>query len=119
MTYKFLSHPMLASLVADLLAAKTRVIAPVRAKDDPAQIDYQPLERLEDAAFGVRLPRRSLKEFFLQGIRQGLQLGISSGLFHSRKGCRAGNTPKPGAAMHILFTVTPTRAWGARSEREE
>ncbi len=65
MTHKFLSHPMLASLVADLLAAKTRVIAPVRAKEDPAQIDYQPIERLEDAAFGVRQPRRSLKEFFL------------------------------------------------------
>jgi ferredoxin len=55
----------LAALVAELVAANTRVIAPVRAKDDPEQLDYLPIQTLEDAAFGVRLPRRSLKEFFL------------------------------------------------------
>jgi ferredoxin len=64
-THKFLSHQELSSLVADLLAAKTRVIAPVRAKDDPEQIDYQLIQCFEEATFGVRLPRRSLKEFFL------------------------------------------------------
>jgi ferredoxin len=42
-----------------------RVIAPVRAKDDLDQVDYLPIQSFEDAAFGVRLPRRSLKEFFL------------------------------------------------------
>ena len=65
MTQKFLSHQELALLVAELLAAKTRVIAPVRAKDDPEQVEYQPIQSLEDAALGVRIPRRSLKEFFL------------------------------------------------------
>jgi ferredoxin len=64
-THRFLSHQGLASLVAQLLAAKTRVIAPVRAKDDPQQIDYQPIQSFEEAAIGVRLPRRSLKEYFL------------------------------------------------------
>jgi len=49
-TQKFLSHQELASLVAELLAAKTRVIAPVRAKDDPEQVEYQPIQSLEDAA---------------------------------------------------------------------
>jgi ferredoxin len=52
-------------LVAEQVAANTRVIAPVRAKDDPEQLDYLPIQKLEDAAIGVRLPRRSLKEFFL------------------------------------------------------
>lgn len=65
MTNKFLSHQGLASLIGELLAAKTHVIAPVRAADDPAQIEYRLLENIEQTAFGVRLPRRSLKEFFL------------------------------------------------------
>ena len=41
------------------------MIAPVCAKDDPEQIDYQPIQSFEEASLGVRLPRRSLKEFFL------------------------------------------------------
>lgn len=65
MTHKFFSHQGLSSLVADLLTAQTRVIAPVCAKDDPAQVDYQLIQNVEEASFGVRLPRRSLKEFFL------------------------------------------------------
>lgn len=65
MTHKFLSNQGMASLVAKLIAAKTRVIAPVRAKDDPSQLDYQLIQSFDEAAFGVRLPRRSLKEFFL------------------------------------------------------
>ena len=65
MTHKFLSQADLAALIAELVAAKTRVIAPVRAKDDPEQIDYLPIQTLEEATFGVRLPRLSLKEFFL------------------------------------------------------
>jgi len=64
-THKFLSHQELASLIGQLLAAKTRVIAPVRAKDDSSQLEYQPIQSPDDATFGVRLPRRSLKEFFL------------------------------------------------------
>lgn len=65
MTHRFLSHAGLASLIAELVKANTRVIAPVRANDDPEQVDYQPIQKLEDAALGVRLTRRSLKEFFL------------------------------------------------------
>jgi ferredoxin len=64
-THKFLSNAGLAALVAELVAAKTRVIAPVRAEDDPAQVDYLAIQKFEDAAIGVGLPRRSLKEFFL------------------------------------------------------
>jgi ferredoxin len=52
-------------LIAELVAAKTRVIAPVRAKDDPEQLDYQPIQKLEEATFGARVTRRSMKEFFL------------------------------------------------------
>ena len=65
MTHKFLSHTELAALVAELRSAKTRVIAPVRAQDDPEQVDYRPIQKLEDAALGARLTRGSLKEFFL------------------------------------------------------
>lgn len=65
MTHSFLSHQGFAALVAELLAANKRVIAPVRAQDDPEQVDYMPIQKFEDAAFGLRLPRRSLKEFFL------------------------------------------------------
>jgi ferredoxin len=42
-----------------------RVIAPVRAKDDSSQLEYQLIQSADEVTFGVRLPRRSLKEFFL------------------------------------------------------
>jgi ferredoxin len=64
-THKFLSNAALAMLVTELVARDTKVIAPVRAHDDAAQLDYLPIHKLEDAAIGVRLPRRSLKELFL------------------------------------------------------
>jgi ferredoxin len=64
-TQRFLSNAGLAALVTELVAAHTRVIAPARASDDPEQIDYVSIHKLEDAAIGVRLPRRSLKELFL------------------------------------------------------
>ena len=65
MTNKFITHQELASLVAELIAAKTRVIAPARAADDPTHVDYKLIESSDEAAFGVSVPRRSLKEFFL------------------------------------------------------
>jgi hypothetical protein len=43
-TQRFLSHADLKALIAELVAAKTRVIAPVRAKDDPEQLDYMPIQ---------------------------------------------------------------------------
>jgi ferredoxin len=64
-TYKFLSSANLEALVAELVAAGTRVIAPARAKDDARQLDYLPIHALADAVLGVAQPRRSLKEFFL------------------------------------------------------
>ncbi len=65
MTTKTLSNSDLAGLVADLLAAKMRVVAPVRAQKSPQQADYRPIHCFEDAALGGPLPRRSLKELFL------------------------------------------------------
>ncbi len=62
---KMVSQSDLAALVANLVAAKVRVIAPVLAQDNPEQADYLPIRSLEDAALGGPLPRRSLKEFFL------------------------------------------------------
>ncbi|HVP64695.1 MAG TPA: 4Fe-4S dicluster domain-containing protein [candidate division Zixibacteria bacterium] len=65
MTNRFLTHENLSKLVADLVAANTRVIAPVPAHNDPQKIDYATIQKLEDASFGTQLPRRSAKEFFL------------------------------------------------------
>jgi ferredoxin len=65
MKHKFITHQELASLVAELIGTKTRVIAPARAADDPQQVDYRLIDSFEEAAFGVAIPRRSLKEFFL------------------------------------------------------
>lgn len=62
---KTLSQSDLAALVADLVAAKVRVIAPVRSTDTPERADYLPIHRLEDADLSGPVPRRSLKEFFL------------------------------------------------------
>jgi ferredoxin len=64
-TQKFLSHAGLGALVAKLVAADTSVIAPVRAKEDDGRIEYAPIRQLSDAAFGVQLPHRSLKQHFL------------------------------------------------------
>jgi ferredoxin len=64
MTIKMLSHGDMASLVAELIAAGTLVIAPVQAKENSAAADYKEIRRFEDAALGC-LPRRSLKEFLL------------------------------------------------------
>jgi ferredoxin len=64
MTIKMISHEDLAALVAELIAADTRVIAPVQAKENPAATDYKRIQRFEDATLGF-LPRRSLKEFLL------------------------------------------------------
>jgi ferredoxin len=60
-----ISRAELSALVADLAAAGTEIIAPVRSRDGRA-FDYRRIGRLEEAALGEgALPRRSLKEFFL------------------------------------------------------
>jgi ferredoxin len=63
-TSKVLSEADLATWIADLVRAGTRVIAPV-ASGQAGRTEYGPIARLEEAALGGALPRRSLKEFFL------------------------------------------------------
>lgn len=65
MITRFVSDADLAALTAELVAAGTRVIAPVRDPADPARADYRPVARLEEADLSAPLPRRSLKEAFL------------------------------------------------------
>jgi ferredoxin len=65
MTGAIVSHADLAALVARLVAAGTRVVAPAPAPHDPRRTEYRQIQRLEEAALAGALPRRSLKEFFL------------------------------------------------------
>jgi ferredoxin len=64
MTRAILTESDVAKLVADLVGAGTRVIAPVPAGPDWEETEYRPIERLEEAVLDGPLPRRSLKEFF-------------------------------------------------------
>lgn len=65
MTSTILSQSDLAAMVADLVGAGTRVIAPASAGDDGSRTEYRPIGSIDEAALGGGLPRRSLKEFFL------------------------------------------------------
>jgi ferredoxin len=65
MTSTIVSHADLTALVARLVAAGTRTIAPAATPHDPRRTEYRPIQRFEEAALGGPLPRRSLKEFFL------------------------------------------------------
>ncbi len=64
MKTKSISQANLAALVADLAAAGTRVVAPVKTRDGRAA-EYRPIAKLDEAALDGALPRRSLKEYFL------------------------------------------------------
>ena len=64
MTHAILTESDVAKLVAELVGAGTRVIAPVPAGPDWEETEYRPIERLEEAVLDGPLPRRSLKEFF-------------------------------------------------------
>jgi ferredoxin len=119
-TYRSLTHEELASLVAELVASNTRVIAPVRAKDDAAQIDYLPIRKLEDAAIGVRLPRRSLKEFFLPPTEVLLHYRQTKDAVEIREvpteappQVILGATPCDVAALEVVDKVM---GWGYRDE---
>ncbi len=59
------SRADLAALVERLVAAGTRVVAPAAAPHDPGRVEYRQIQRLDEAALGGALPRRSLKELFL------------------------------------------------------
>jgi ferredoxin len=65
MTGTLVSQADLAALVARLVAADTRVIAPVATPHDPRRSEYRSIQRFEEAALDGPLPRHSLKEFFL------------------------------------------------------
>ncbi len=62
MKTKSISQSDLAGLVADLVAAGTRVLAPAKVGE---RAEYRPIKDLAEAALGGPLPKRSLKEFFL------------------------------------------------------
>ena len=105
MTHRFLSHADLTALVAELVAAKTRVIAPVRAKDDPGQLDYLPIQKLEEATFGTRLPRRSMKEYFLPVTEVLLRYR------QTKEGVEIKEVPSE-APPTVIFSATPCDASG-------
>lgn len=64
MKTKFISQADLAGLVADLVGAGTKVVAPVATRDGRSA-DYRAVTKLEQASLNGALPRRSLKEYFL------------------------------------------------------
>ncbi len=61
----FLSHEHLAALVELLAAAGTPAIAPAWADDARRETEYRAVTGAAELAFGERLPRLSLKQFFL------------------------------------------------------
>ncbi|HSD21678.1 MAG TPA: 4Fe-4S dicluster domain-containing protein [Anaeromyxobacter sp.] len=65
MTSTIVSDADLTALVARLVAAGTRTIAPAATPYDPRRTEYRAIQRFEEATLGGPLPRRSLKEFFL------------------------------------------------------
>jgi ferredoxin len=65
MTSTVVSREDLAALVARLVAAGTRVVAPVAVPPDPKHAEYREIRRLDEAALGGPLPRQSLKELLL------------------------------------------------------
>lgn len=79
MMLKTISQSDLAALVADLVASKTRVIAPVTINGKAELTKYAPIQRLEDAALGTALPKMSLKEFFLPRTEVLLQYTLKNG----------------------------------------
>ena len=78
MTIKMISHADLASLVAELIAADTRVIAPVQAKENPAATDYKQIQRFEDATLGF-LPRRSTERVSAPANRSAVAIPAAQG----------------------------------------
>ncbi|MBZ5568811.1 MAG: 4Fe-4S dicluster domain-containing protein [Acidobacteriia bacterium] len=105
MKAKTLSQSDLSALVASLVAARIRVIAPVRAKDTPEHSDYLPIKRLEDADLTGPLPRRSLKEFFLPPSEVLLRYQIR------KDGVEIEEVPTT-FPLQVLFGVRPCDAAG-------
>jgi ferredoxin len=64
MTTHFLADANLRTLLGQLLAAGTKVIAPARGKTHERRLEYRPIDSVEQAALGQGLPRRPLKSHF-------------------------------------------------------
>ncbi len=115
-----LSHADLASLVAKLVAAGTRVVAPVAIAGDPKHTEYRPVQKFEEASLGGPLPRHSLKAFFLPPSeallryrikKDGVELEEVPITF--RPQVVLGARPCDAAGIETLDKVM---AWGARDE---
>ncbi len=65
MTGTIVTSADLSALVSRLVAAGTRVVAPVSTSPDGKRTEYRPIEALGEAALEGAMPRRSLKELFL------------------------------------------------------
>ena len=117
---RILSQADVAALVARLVDAGTRVIAPALTAADPGRSEYRTIQRLEDAALGGPLPRRSLKEFFLppsevllryRQRRDGVDLDEVPTTFPPR--VILGARPCAAAGVETLDKVM---GWGTRDE---
>ncbi|MBI5532428.1 MAG: 4Fe-4S dicluster domain-containing protein [Deltaproteobacteria bacterium] len=65
MSAKTLTQADLASLVGDLVAAGTRVVAPSRTGVGPLQhLDYREIKKADEMTLDAGLPKRSIKELF-------------------------------------------------------
>jgi ferredoxin len=120
MTSTILTQSDLSTLVARLVGAGTRVIAPVAVEDDPSRTEYRSIERLEEAALNGALPRRSLKELFLPPTEVLLR-------YRQRKdGVDVKEVPTAFPAQVVLGarpcdaagveTLDKVMGWGARDE---
>jgi ferredoxin len=70
MTRAILTGADLAGLVAELVGAGTRVVAPVPVGPGLEQTEYRPIARLDEAVLDGGQPRHSLKTFFRASPRE-------------------------------------------------
>jgi ferredoxin len=119
MTSTIVSRADLTALVDRLAAAGTRVIAPVETPD-AKRCEYRSIRRLDEAALGGALPRRSLKEVFLppsevllryRQRKDGVTVEEVPTVFPPQ--VVLGARPCDAAGVEILDRVM---AWGARDE---
>lgn len=119
-TVRILSHADVEALVTRLVDAGTRVIAPASTPGVPGRTEYREIRRLEDAALGGPLPRRSLKELFLppsevllryRQRKDGVELEEVPTTFPAR--VILGARPCDAAGVETLDKVM---GWGARDE---
>ncbi len=93
MTRAILTEVDVAELVAELVGAGTRVVAPVPAGPDFEETEYRSIERLEEAVLDGPLPRRSLKEFF-RPPQQDERAGLAPQVILGARPCDAAGAEK-------------------------